>query len=220
MAGLKKTIVHLLAGAARILFPYRACEKWKSFGVAIRSARLRPDFLEIGESVEFKKNARIQGARFISVGDHSDFGEDLVLGAWDSYPFAPGEMQFNPSIRIGRDCHFGDWNHITAINRIEIGDGCLTGKWVTITDNSHGHTDWEDLQVSPVERELYSKGPVLIGRNVWIGEKATILPGVVIGDGAVIAANAVVTRDVPAYCVAAGSPAKVIKNLREHGKEN
>ena len=60
-------------------------------------------------------------------------------------------------------------------------------------------------------RPVVSKGSVIIGNNVWIGDKATILPNVTIGDGAVIAANSVVTKDVPAYSVVAGNPAKVIK---------
>jgi acetyltransferase-like isoleucine patch superfamily enzyme len=81
---------------------------------------------------------------------------------------------------------------------------------VTITDNSHGRTDADSLDVPPAHRDIVSKGPVIIGKNVWIGDKATILPGVKIGDGAVIAANAVVTKDVPAKCVVAGSPARPI----------
>lgn len=63
----------------------------------------------------------------------------------------------------------------------------------------------------PISRKLHSKGPIAIGDNVWIGDKATILSGVTIGDGAVVAANAVVTRDVPAYSVVAGNPARVVK---------
>lgn len=93
-----------------------------------------------------------------------------------------------------------------------IGDNCLTGKWVTITDNSHGETDYDSLLLPPNKRNITSKGPIVVGNNVWIGDKATILPGVTIGDGAVIAANAVVTKDVPAYCVVGGNPAKIIKN--------
>ena len=87
----------------------------------------------------------------------------------------------------------------------------LTGKWVSITDNSHGEPDKDTLGMRPQQRPITSKGPVVIGNNVWIGDKATILPGVTIGDGAVIAANAVVTKDVPAYSVVGGNPAKVIK---------
>jgi acetyltransferase-like isoleucine patch superfamily enzyme len=67
------------------------------------------------------------------------------------------------------------------------------------------------LKENPIKRPIISKGPVIIGNNVWIGDKATILSDVKIGDGAIIAANAVVTKDVPAYSMAAGIPAQVIK---------
>ena len=87
----------------------------------------------------------------------------------------------------------------------------MTGKWVTISDNNHGTTDFDTLHEAPAIRKLYTKGPVIIGNNVWIGDKATILGGVTIGDGAVIAANSVVTKDVPAYSVVGGNPARVIK---------
>lgn len=80
-----------------------------------------------------------------------------------------------------------------------------------ITDNSHGETDYDSLKMLPIKRPITSKGPVIIGNNVWIGDKATILPGVTIGDGSVIAANAVVTKDVPPYSVVGGNPAIVLK---------
>lgn len=69
----------------------------------------------------------------------------------------------------------------------------------------------EELGVAPIDRDVKSKGPVVIGDNVWLGERACILPGVHIGDGAVAAANAVVIHEVPAKVLAAGVPTKVIK---------
>lgn len=173
--------------------------------------KMHRGFRSIGPGVSFESVAGLEGAGYISIGDNTWFGRELVLTAWDSYR----EQRFRPEIIIGKNCHFGEWNHITAINRIEIGEACLTGKWVTITDNAHGLTDASSLRIPPLERELVSKGPVVIGRNVWIGDKATILPGVTVGDGAVIAANAVVTKDVPAYSVVAGIPAAVIKQVSE-----
>ena len=157
---------------------------------------------------------QIHGPKYISVGERTGFGNWIYLTAWDSFKYivdGEEEMQhFVPLLSIGDGCNFGAFNHITCTNRIQIGNCLLTGKWVTITDNSHGETDKDSLCVDPMKRPIYSKGAVVIGNNVWIGDKATILPGVTIGDGAVIAANAVVTKDVPAYCVVAGNPAKIV----------
>ena len=143
------------------------------------------------------------------------FGDWIYLTAWNSYECIVDNViqrqKLTPKLTIGNNCSFGAFNHITSINKIKIGNRCLTGKWVTITDNSHGKTDFESLQVEPIRRPLYSKGPVYIGNDVWIGDKATILPGVTIGDGAIIAANAVVTKDVPSYSIVAGNPAHIIK---------
>ena len=65
-------------------------------------------------------------------------------------------------------------------------------------------------------REVISKGAVIIGKNVWIGDKATVLPGVTIGDSVIIGANSVVTKDIPAYSIVGGNPAKIIKTLQEN----
>lgn len=112
---------------------------------------------------------------------------------------------------IGVNCNIGEYNHFTASNFVKIGDNVLTGRWVTISDNSHGHTDEESLKLPPLERPVVSKGPVIIGNNVWIGDKATILSGVNLGEGCVVAANSVVTKSFPPYSVIGGIPAKQLK---------
>lgn len=165
-------------------------------------------------SVSFQKISELKGASHISIGENSGFGPGLFLTAWNKWVLKKGEQSFSPKISIGSNCRFGAYNHITAINEIRIGDNLLTGKWVTITDNSHGSSDFASLNVPPVERPLISKGTVVIGNNVWIGEKVTILPGVTIGNGVVIGANSVVTKSVPDYCVVAGNPAKIIKQFK------
>ena len=149
------------------------------------------------------------GGRYITIGEHCVIGENVELTAVDNYR----GQTFAPEIRIGNGCTIRKGSHITAINKIIIGDNLLTGPYVLITDNSHGCGCYEEAGVRPHDRPLYSKGAVVIGNNVWIGEKASIMPGVTIGDGVIIAANSVVTHDIPAYSVAAGSPAKVIKIL-------
>lgn len=143
----------------------------------------------------------------IKIGKGTSFHSHCIITAWENYQ---GE-NLSPMISIGQNCKFGQYNHITAINEISIGDNLMTGRWITITDNSHGRVTVSEMDTHPEKRKIYSKGPVRIGNNVWIGDKATILPGTTIGDGAIIAANAVVTKDVPSYCIAAGIPAKIIK---------
>lgn len=120
---------------------------------------------------------------------------------------------FDASLEIGDGFNIGEYTHITAMGHMRIGKNLLTGRWVTITDNGHGSTDEITSDVPPIERKLFCKGSVTIGDNVWIGDKATILPGVTIGNGAVIAANSVVTKDVPPYCVVVGNPAKIIRQV-------
>lgn len=170
----------------------------------LRSEWIAAKMAECGHGVSFKSVGMLHSPEFIHIGDKSNFGKDIWLTAWQ---FGGGK----PCLRIGNYCSIGAFNHITCANKVIVGDRCLTGKWVTITDNSHGDTDYDSLKIPPRKRPITSKGPVVIGDNVWIGDKATILPGVKIGDGAVIAANAVVTKDVPAYCVVGGNPAKILK---------
>lgn len=159
----------------------------------------------VARSVKIMPNCTLNGGEFIYIGENSKFGRNGALTAWKM------EEGHEPIIRIGRRCNFGDFNHITASNCIVIGDDILTGRWVTITDNSHGNLTKEHLLLPPLKRPVVSKGTVEIGNRVWIGDKATILPGVKIGEGAVVAANAVVTKNVPAFSMVAGNPARIIK---------
>jgi acetyltransferase-like isoleucine patch superfamily enzyme len=131
-----------------------------------------------------------------------------VFECWKSYK----DCLFSPQINIGDNCEFGEYTHITSINKIVIGDGLLTGRFVLISDNNHGETnDLASRSIRPQNRKLSSKGPINIGNNVWIGDRATILGGVTIGDGAIIAAGAVVTKNVPDNAVVVGNPGRIIK---------
>ena len=152
------------------------------------------------------KIGMFRGTEYISIGYNTGFSDYIYLTAWK-------KGTDDPYLLIGANCQFGAMNHITCSNSVIIGDNVLTGKWVTITDNSHGKTTFEDMQKSPMERDVVSKGPVKIGNNVWIGDKVTILPGVTIGNSAIIGANSVVTHDVPEFSVACGNPAIIIKKI-------
>lgn len=184
------------------------CSKWITFKDTFYNKWIGYKFSN--QNLCFRKPVNfLLGTQYFSIGDKTCFGRFCVLTAWDLYE---GDI-FIPEVKIGRNCSFGDYIHLSCINKIIIGNNVLTGRWVTITDNSHGSTDLETLKEIPLKRKLYSKGPVIIGDKVWIGDKATILPGIKIGEGAIIAANSVVTKDVPSYSVVGGNPAKVIKKI-------
>lgn len=151
-----------------------------------------------------------EGQKHVALGNNIRIQSHCVLGCWEKY----GKKQFySPEIIIGNDCNIGEYSHISAINQITIGDGLLTGRFVYIGDNAHGGLSWEEAKIPPVNRNLYSKGPITIGRNVWIGDRVSIFGGVTIGDNVIIGAGSIVTHDLPSNCIAVGAPAKIVKEL-------
>lgn len=115
---------------------------------------------------------------------YADFGQNITIGK---------------HVFINSGCRFQDHGGIT------IKDGALIGHNVVIATINHG--------LAPEDRAANYFAPVVIGENVWIGANATILPGVTVGDNAVVAAGAVVTKDVPAGVVAGGVPARTLKKI-------
>ena len=121
--------------------------------------------------------------------------------------FPPFYTDFGKNIQIGKHVFFNTGCTFQDRGGIVIGDGTLIGMNVSINTLNHG---------LPLEtRNTTYASSVVIGKNVWIGSNATILPGVKIGDNSVIAAGAVVTKDVPENVVVAGVPARFIKGINE-----
>ena len=172
------------------------------------------EFQSFGKGSLLGIDSVILNAKYISIGINSSFGNRMTLTCYDSIQTPDQIEYYTPSINIGDSVSIGEDAHITCINKIVIGNNVLMGKKVLITDNAHGSSEGDILDISPVSRPLYSKGPVIIEDNVWIGEKASIMPGVHIGKSAIIGANSVVTKDVPAYTVVGGIPAKIIKKVK------
>jgi len=173
--------------------------------------KVRCNIDDCGENCSFGKFSSLKGTQYMHIGYNVRIGENVVLEAWDYYPFTG--QRFVPNFYIGNGSSIGDDSHIACINSIKIGNGVRMGRKIFITDHSHGKSNKELFDIAPNLRPLYSKGAVIIEDNVWIGEMACILPCVTVGYGAVIGANAVVTKDVPPYTVVAGNPAKIIKRL-------
>ena len=138
-----------------------------------------------------------KGSNFKVKGDFSFYyGGDIICFKNSKLELGSGFCNSNVKIRCSQE--------------ITIGNNVAISHDVTIMDSDAHYIDYENYEINK---------PVHIGNNVWIGTRATILKGVTIGDGAIIAAGAVVTKDVPANCIAAGVPAKVIKeNVTWHNK--
>lgn len=159
--------------------------------------------------ISYPCNLQGGGYKSVSIGDFTTIQSHCIIGCWNTYQ----EQEFSPEIIIGNHCNVGEWNQITAVKKITIGDGLLTGRFVYIGDNAHGGMSWEEADIPPVNRKLKTKGEIMIGCNVWIGDKVSIFGGVNIGDNVIIGAGSIVTHDIPSNCMAAGMPAKVIKQL-------
>ena len=143
-----------------------------------------------------------------------DFGKRLTTGyhcRLETYPFEAGKKV----LIFGNDVQINDFVHIAAAEHVEIGNNVLIAGKVFISDICHGnYSDGEisQPQEHPRDRPLSAK-PVIIHDDVWIGELVSILPGAEIGKGCIIGANSVVTKSIPAYCMVAGNPARVIKRF-------
>jgi acetyltransferase-like isoleucine patch superfamily enzyme len=190
----------------RLLFPPKLAELCLYARMFFHTGYHKHSFKHFGTHSIIGFPSRFVGSGFISVGNDVTIGKGCVITAWATPDGSSPEILIGNGANIGEDCH------ITAINHVEIGHQVLFGKKVTITDNAHGMNDSiAELSIDPSYRTLFSKGPVIIGNKVWIGDKATILPGVTIGEHSIVGANAVVTKDVPANAVVAGNPAKIIR---------
>lgn len=156
--------------------------------------------------------SKVLGTTAITVGERAYINRYAWIEAVHNF----GSQSFHPSILIGRGLAASDRLHITSINRIEIGDNCLFGSSVLISDHNHGsyRGDGQSAPLElPVQRRLVSNGPVIIGSNVWLGDNVVVIGPVRIGNGVVVGANSVITRDIPDDTMAAGNPARILKRF-------
>ena len=130
-------------------------------------------------------------------------GRKSVIESYCCINNAVGDVTIGDNTRIGIHC--------TIIGPVCIGNNVNLAQGITVTALNHNFADTSRR----IDEQGISTNPVVIGDDVWIGANAVILPGVTIGRHVVVAAGAVVTKDVPSYCVVAGVPAKVIKELRK-----
>lgn len=139
--------------------------------------------------------------------ENISLGDDVSIGIL-SWVATNTILHKEPKLIIGNRVHIGAYAMIIAANEIHIGNNVLLSERVSILDHAH---DYTDNAKAVINQQIVDTGKIEIGDDSFIGINSVILGGVTIGEHAVIGANSVVTRDIPAYSVVAGSPAKVIK---------
>ena len=149
---------------------------------------------------------RIQGAQNVRIGSDTIVQQNAWIATFEAW----GSQRFSPSIKIGDHVRIGRHVIITAIEQVEVGEGCLLSEQVFISDHTH---QADPGPVPPTRQPLVPRGAVSIGRHCFIGIRACILGGVQLGDYCVVGANSVVTRSFPAGSVIAGAPAQLVRQL-------
>ncbi len=132
----------------------------------------------------------------VSLGDYAILKSGATICACNS----------DATIKIGERTTIGNYTFIFASMDIEVGKDCLIAPFCYLVDSNHGTDKEHNINGQPLRSEAIS-----IEDDVWLGARAIVLPGCRVGRGAVVAAGSVVTRDVPAYAIVGGSPARLIK---------
>lgn len=147
-------------------------------------------------------SVRVQGKKYISIGRNSV----IQRGGW---LLAIKIDNTDPILEIGDNCAIGDYCHITAVRKVKFENDVLLANNVYISDNLH---DYENINIPIINQPVKFKKEVIIGAGSWIGENVCII-GASVGRNSIIGSNSVVTNDIEDFCVAVGSPARIIKRF-------
>lgn len=147
---------------------------------------------------------KIVGEDRISIGKNTNIGYDSEFFVYESH----FSKKLNSHLTIGDNVRIQCRIRVTCAGNVSIGNNVLIAPDVFITDHNHGMNPTIDGGYSPQELMIRD---VVIGNGCWIGQRCSVLPGVTIGEHSIIGANSVVTKSIPPYSIAVGSPAKIIK---------
>ena len=191
-----------------------------ALGLALRKFMFPPLFGGSGKNAVFGHHVSMRSPRNIFIGKSSvidDFvtlsfrgdaensitlGENVLVGRLSMLKTRGGTIRIANHVHVGPNCHLGTAGILSVGEYSLIGSNCFIGGL------QHGYADTDKPMV---QQALESRGGVSIGRDVWLGAGVTVMDGVTIGDGAIIGAGSIVTKDIPAYAIAVGAPARVTR---------
>lgn len=176
-----------------------------------------PKGMMLGRGVRFFNMSKITWGRFFKAGDYVfisalaregiHFGNNVGIGAFSRIVVSTSLNNIGAYIRIGNNVGIGEFAYLGGGGGLEIGDDSIIGQYLSCHPENHIYSDSEML----IRLQGVTRRGIRIGRNCWIGSKVTILDGVDIGEGCIVAAGAVITRSMPPNAIIGGVPAKVIK---------
>lgn len=154
--------------------------------------------LRVGEGVTMFNPSRIK------IGNNVEILKKACIAPLVQY----NGHEYPSNVVIGNNVSIGAYDRIASMNKVTIDDNVLFAAFVHITDHSHG---FENIDLPISKNDVFSKGEVHICEGAWLAFGCHILSGVTVGKHSVVAANSVVTKDVPDYSVVAGNPARIVR---------
>ncbi len=176
-----------------------------------------PKKMMCGKGVRFFFLSRIRWGRHLKLGDFVYLnatgrkgiilGNNVGIGAYSRLIVATSFNYIGERISIGDNVGIGEFAYLGGAGGLHIGNDCIIGQYFSCHPENHNYNDTD----SPIRLQGVTRKGIYVGNNCWIGSKVTILDGVTIGEGCIIAAGAVVTKSFPANIVIGGVPAKMLK---------
>lgn len=176
-----------------------------------------PRMALLGKGVSFFNSPKISFGRFLKLGNNVHIGalgrigvimgNNVSIGAFSRVVVSTSFNHLGEYIKIGNNVGMGEYAYLGGAGGLEIGDECIIGQYFSCHPENHVATN---LDLAIRHQGVTRKG-IKIGKNCWIGSKVTILDGVEIGNGCIIAAGAVVNQSFPANSIIGGVPAKILK---------
>jgi len=195
---------------------------WVQFWSFFRGLKLifyfkNPKGMLLGKRVGFFNTPKMKWGKFLRLGNDVyvsalakqgvEFGDNVSIGAFSRIIVSTSFNNIGEKIKIGNNVGIGEFAYLGGSGGLEIGDECIVGQYLSCHPENH---NYEDPETSIRQQGVNRKG-IRIGKNCWIGSKVTILDGVEIGDGCILAAGSVITKSFPENSIIGGVPAKLLK---------